>query len=81
MIACSSTSRRLLKEWALQDDMRSAFAATADESRRRSRKIFEKQRTSAASPSKRFWLFGIGPGRETHHVLAAVALMHRNCWR
>jgi hypothetical protein len=32
-------------------------------------------------PSKRIWLFGIEPGRETDDVLAAVALMHRNWWR
>jgi hypothetical protein len=32
-------------------------------------------------PSKRIWLFGIEPGRETRDVLAAVAVMHRNWWR
>lgn len=32
-------------------------------------------------PSKRIWLFDVRPGRETHDLLAAVALMHRNWWR
>ena len=32
-------------------------------------------------PSKRIWLFGVEPGRENDHLLAAVALMHRNWWR
>jgi hypothetical protein len=32
-------------------------------------------------PSKRIWLFGVEPNRETNDLLAAVALMHRNWWR
>jgi hypothetical protein len=32
-------------------------------------------------PSKRFWLFGVEPDRESKDLLAAVALMHRNWWR
>ena len=32
-------------------------------------------------PSKRLWLFEVEPGRETHDLLAAVALLHRNWWR
>ena len=35
----------------------------------------------SVGPSKRFWLFDIEPGRETHDLLAAVALLHRNWWR
>lgn len=32
-------------------------------------------------PSMRLWLFGVEPDRETDHLLAAVALLHRNWWR
>jgi hypothetical protein len=32
-------------------------------------------------PSMRIWLFGFEPGRETHDLLAPVALLHRNWWR
>jgi len=37
--------------------------------------------TGYVGPSKRLWLFGFEPNRETNDLLAAVALMHRNWWR